>query len=82
MSALETFTHTSNVSLLTQAIRSIQLDLLAIRHPLTPTTTGARRHHTHVSPACRDSSQTTQGKPWSFPSSFKKKGEGGSKDRH
>ena len=79
-SALETFTRASNVSLLTQAIksrsaapsrRSSATNTDHRRRPPTP----PRRQPSRVF------SRSTRGKPRSFPSSFKK-GGGGPKDKH
>ena len=70
-SALETFTRASNISLLTQAIKS-RLAVPSCRSSAT----NADRHRRPPTPPrrqpSRDSSRSTRGKPWSFPSSFKK----------
>ena len=72
-STLETFTRASNVSLLTQAIKSRSA---APSH--RPSATNADHHRCLPTPpqhqSSRDSFHSTRGKPWSFPSSFKKGG--------
>ena len=66
-SALETFTCASNVSLLTQAIKSCSAPCTCcVSSPFS------RRPRQHT----KDSSRATQGKPRSSPSPFKKKGGG------
>ena len=79
-STLETFTRASNISLLTQAIKS---------HSAAPSrrssaTNAEHRRRPPTPPRhqpSRDSSRSTRGKPRSFPSFFKKEG-GGPKDKH
>ena len=72
-SALETFTHASNVSLLTQAIKSHsaapprRFSATNIDHRRRPPTPPQRQ-------PSRDFSRSTRGKPRFFPSSFKKGG--------
>ena len=72
-SALETFTRASNVSLLTQAIKSRS----AVPSRCSSATNADHRRRPPTPPRrqpSRDSSRSTWGKPQSFPSSFKKGG--------
>ena len=72
-SAVETFTRASNVSLLTQAIKSRS----AAPSRRSSATNADHRRCPPIPPRrqpSRDSSRSTRGKPRSFPSSFKKGG--------
>ena len=73
MSALETFTRASNVSLLTQTIKSCSA--APSRHP-SATNADCRRHASNPPQRqpSRDPSRSTWAKPQSFPCSFKKEG--------
>ena len=72
-STLEMFTRASNISLLTQAIKSHS----AASSRRSSATNADHRRCPPTPPGrqpSRDSSRSTRGKPWSFPSSFKKGG--------